>query len=211
MSFPHWRLILNGKSAGNPAVREAVHALRGRGIMLDVRVTWEKGDAERFVAESLAEGVDTVVAAGGDGTLNVVASAFAASGKAADALPSLGLVPMGTANDFATAAGIPRAPLQALELVADAPARPFDLLRVEADGEVFWCANLASGGFGTKITVETSEHLKKKLGGLAYVLTGLSRLGEIAPIQASMQGPDFAWQGGFIALGIGNGRQAGGG
>ena len=211
MSFSHWRLILNGKSAGNPAVREAVHALRGRGITLDVRVTWEKGDAERFVAEALAEGVDTVVAAGGDGTLNVVASAFAASGKAADALPSLGLVPMGTANDFATAAGIPRAPLQALELVADAPARPLDLLRVEADGEVFWCANLASGGFGTKITVETSEHLKKKLGGLAYVLTGLSRLGEIAPIQASMQGPDFSWQGVFIALGIGNGRQAGGG
>ncbi len=80
MSFPHWRLILNGKSTGNPAVREAVHALRGRGITLDVRVTWEKGDAERFVAEALAEGVDTVVAAGGDGTLNVVASAFAASG-----------------------------------------------------------------------------------------------------------------------------------
>ena len=123
MSRPHWCLILNGKSAGNPAVREAVHALRGRGITLDVRVTWEKGDAERFVAEALAEGVDTVVAAGGDGTLNVVASAFAASGKAADALPSLGLVPMGTANDFATAVGIPRAPLQALELVADAPAR----------------------------------------------------------------------------------------
>ena len=57
MSFPHWRLILNGKSAGNPAVREAVHALRGRGIMLDVRVTWEKGDAERFVAEALAAGI----------------------------------------------------------------------------------------------------------------------------------------------------------
>lgn len=211
MSFPHWRLILNGKSAGNPAVREAVHALRGRGITLDVRVTWETGDAERFVAEALADGVDTVVAAGGDGTLNVVASAFAASDKAADALPSLGLVPMGTANDFATAAGIAHAPLLALVLVANTPARPFDLLRVEADGEVWWCANLASGGFGTKITVETKENLKKMLGGLAYILTGLSRLGEIAPIQASLQGPDFAWQGGFIALGIGNGRQAGGG
>ena len=44
---PRWRLILNGKSAGDQAVREAVTALREQGVRLDVRVTWEGGDAER--------------------------------------------------------------------------------------------------------------------------------------------------------------------
>jgi len=211
MSRPHWRLILNGKATGNEDVREAVTALRERGVQLEVRVTWESGDAERYVAEAIAHGVDTIIAAGGDGTLSEVAETLAHREEPADALPSLGLVPLGTANDFATAAEIPDAPLAALELIRHVPARPVDLLRIDADGQVWWCANVASGGFGTEVTVETDEGLKKVLGGLAYLVTGVSRLGRIDPIQARVRAPGFAWAGGFIALGVGNGRQAGGG
>ena len=211
MSRPHWRLILNGKATGNEDVREAVAAMRERGVQLEVRVTWESGDAERYVAEAIAHGVDTIIAAGGDGTLSEVAETLAHREEAADALPSLGLLPLGTANDFATAAEIPDEPLAALELIAQAPARPLDLLRIDADGKVWWCANVASGGFGTEVTVETDEGLKKVLGGLAYLVTGISRLGRIDPIQARVRAPAFEWAGGFIALGVGNGRQAGGG
>lgn len=211
MSHPHWRLILNGKSAGDDAVREAVAAIRARGIHLDVRVTWESGDAERYTAEAIDAGVGTLVAAGGDGTLNAVVSVLAARDAGADRLPTLGLLPLGTANDFATAAALPVLPIDALTLVADAPAVPIDVLRIDTDDGVHWCANLGSGGFGTQVTVETHAGLKKVLGGLAYFITGLSRLGRIEPIQARISGPEFAWEGGFIALGIGNGRQAGGG
>lgn len=204
-------LILNGKSAGDDAVREAVTTLRARGLPLQVRVTWEDGDAARWVDDALAAGAATLVAAGGDGTLSEVAAALARSGRPADTLPTLGLLPLGTANDFATAAGLPSAPLEALELVAAEPARPLDLLRIEADGEEHWCANLASGGFGTQVTVETDEGLKRLLGGLAYVLTGIAKLGRIEPLPMRLRGPGFAWEGGMIALGLGNGRQAGGG
>lgn len=208
---PHWRLILNGKSAGDDAVRAAVSALRDAGIRLDVRVTWESGDAERCVVEAIADGVDTVIAGGGDGTLSEVAAALAHRDETADALPSLGLLPLGTANDFASAAGIPTEPDAALRLVRDSVAAPIDLLKLDANGETHWAANLASGGFGTEVTTETHEGLKKLLGGLAYVLTGLSKLGRIEPLQAALRGPGFDWSGDFIALGIGNGRQAGGG
>ena len=206
-----WRLILNGKSAGDEPLREAVAAMRERGIALDVRVTWEGGDAERYVAEAIADGVDTVIAAGGDGTLSEVATTLAHRDETSNDLPTLGLVPMGTANDFAAAAGIPAEPLPALELIETRPANPIDLLKLEANGAVHWAANLASGGFGTQVTVETHEGMKKLLGGLAYLITGLSKLGRIEPIAARIAGPDFSWQGGFIALGVGNGRQAGGG
>ena len=211
MTSPRWRLILNGKSAGDDALREAVGTLREAGIALDVRVTWEDGDAERYVAEAIADGVDTVIAAGGDGTLSEVATTLAHRDERADALPSLGLVPMGTANDFATAAGIPDEPLAALAMIRNAAAVPLDLLRIDADDGIHWCANLASGGFGTEVTVETDEGLKKMLGGLAYLITGIAKLGRIEPVAARVEGPDFAWQGDFIALGLGNGRQAGGG
>ena len=211
MPPPHWRLILNGKSAGDDDLRAAVQTLRETGIALDVRVTWEDGDAERYVAEAIADGVDTVIAAGGDGTLSEVAATLAHRDANAEALPSLGLVPLGTANDFATAAGIPDGPLAALQLVREVAAAPLDLLRIDADDGTHWCANLASGGFGTEVTVETDEGLKKMLGGLAYLITGIARLGRIDPLQARLRGPDFAWEGDLIALGIGNGRQAGGG
>ncbi|MEF9977044.1 MAG: lipid kinase YegS [Stenotrophomonas sp.] len=210
-SKPRWRLILNGKSAGDDAVRDAVASLREAGVRLDVRVTWEHGDAERCVAEAIADGVDTVIAGGGDGTLSEVAAALAHRDETADALPSLGLLPLGTANDFASAAGIPTESEAALQLVRDSLAAPIDLLKLDANGETHWAANLASGGFGTEVTTETHEGLKKLLGGLAYVLTGLSKLGRIEPLQATLRGPGFDWSGEFIALGIGNGRQAGGG
>ncbi|MDI9247812.1 lipid kinase YegS [Stenotrophomonas sp. RS-48] len=211
MTAPRWRLILNGKSAGNDELRDAVRQWRERGVQLEVRVTWEEGDAERYVAEAIDHGVDVIVAAGGDGTLSAVAETLAHRDESADALPSLALVPMGTANDFATSANIPTEPEAALALIGQATAHAIDLLRVDADGTPWWCANLASGGFGTQVTVETDAGLKKMLGGLAYVITGIAKLGRIEPITARLHGPDFAWEGGFIALGIGNGRQAGGG
>ena len=208
---PRWRLILNGKSAGDDAVREAVSALRGDGVRLDVRVTWEGGDAERYVAEAIADGVDVVIAGGGDGTLSEVATTLAHRDESAEALPALALLPLGTANDFASACGIPADPEAALRLVRDGAAVPMDLLKLDANGQAHWAANLASGGFGTEVTTETHEGLKKLLGGLAYVVTGLSKLGRIEPQRARLRGPGFAWEGEFIALGIGNGRQAGGG
>lgn len=211
MASTRWRLVLNGKSAGDEPLRAAVAAMRERDIALDVRVTWEAGDAERYVAEAIADGVDTVIAAGGDGTLSEVATTLAHRDETANDLPTLGLVPMGTANDFAAAAGIPVEPLPALELIESRPAHGIDLLKLEANGAIHWAANLASGGFGTQVTVETHEGMKKLLGGLAYLITGLSKLGKIESIQARIAGPDFDWRGGFIALGIGNGRQAGGG
>lgn len=210
-----WRLVLNGKAAGDPRLREAVDSLRGRGFEVGVRVTWEGGDADRFIAEAVEDAVGVVIAAGGDGTLSAVATAMARHPDGA--LPSLGLVPLGTANDFATAAGIPDDPLAALALVADVEPRPVDLLRIQADTEEHWCANLASGGFGTQVTVNTNEGLKKMLGGLAYLVTGVASLGRIDPVHARIHGPAvegepaLEWHGGFIALGIGNGRQAGGG
>lgn len=211
-----WRLVVNGKAAGNDPLRDAVAAMRDAGVAISVRVTWEAGDAERYVAEAIADGVDTVVACGGDGTLSEVATTLAHRDDTADDLPSLALVPLGTANDFAMAACIPEDVHAALAVAREVAARPIDLLRIESrdargGASTHWCANLASAGFGTQVTLATSEGLKKILGGLAYVVTGIARLGRIDPVSSRVHGPGFDWSGDFIAMGIGNGRQAGGG
>ena len=68
--FPASLLILNGKGANEPQLREAIALLREEGVDIHVRVTWEKGDAVRFVDEALQLKVGTVIAGGGDGTIN---------------------------------------------------------------------------------------------------------------------------------------------
>ena len=69
-------LILHGKQALNEEVRAAVQAMRERGWQLDVRLTWEGGDAQRLVKEALDAGYPQLIAGGGDGTLRDVSHAM---------------------------------------------------------------------------------------------------------------------------------------
>lgn len=202
----HIRIILHGKEAQNIAVRDAVRLLRSEQCKIDVRVTWEEGDARRLAREARQLGVDTVVAAGGDGTLNEVVNGLMAADDPLR-MPSLGVIPLGTANDFAHACRIPLAPLEALLLIVELPAVAVDLAR--ADERYF--INMATGGFGTQITTSTPEELKKALGGVAYFLTGMTQFTSISAVEGEVKAPDFHWQGEFMVLGVGNGRQAGGG
>lgn len=199
------RLILHGNVAGDSSIRDAVTALRERGHEIEVRVTWEPGDAERLAREAVEDGVEAVVAGGGDGTLNeVVAGLLDREGDT----PTVGVLPLGTANDFAGACGIPLDDVRAaLDLVIREPPRPLDVALM--NGHPF--VNMATGGFGSEVTAETAPELKRALGSLSYLLTGLRRFTDFTARRGSVRGPDFEWEGEFLVLAVGNGRQAGGG
>ncbi len=205
-SMPHTLLILNGKEAGNQDVRNAVRNLRDEGVILHVRVTWEQGDAKRYVDEAAVLAVETIIAGGGDGTINEVASALMALPESNR--PSLGILPLGTANDFATSCSIPLQIDNALQLAIKGRAVAIDLAQVN---DKHYFINMATGGFGTRITTETPEKLKAVLGGASYFIHGLMRMDTIKADSCKIRGPGFEWSGDALVIGIGNGRQAGGG
>ncbi|CNH02158.1 lipid kinase [Yersinia pekkanenii] len=205
-SIPRTLLILNGKESGNIDVRNAVKNLRAEGVTLHVRVTWEQGDAKRYVEEAAILDVDTVIAGGGDGTLNEVATALMA--LSTNNRPDLAILPLGTANDFATSCNIPLQIENALQLAVKGRAVSIDVAQV--NGEHCFI-NMATGGFGTRITTETPEKLKAVLGGASYFIHGLMRMDTIKADSCEIRGPGFAWAGDALVIGIGNGRQAGGG
>src|SRR5215813_4055724 len=196
-------LILNGKVAGNDVLRAAVARHRAAGHRIEVRVTWEKGDARRFVSE--AGNVDLLIAAGGDGTLNEVVHGLMDLPRGAR--PSLAIAPLGTANDFATACGIPRDPEKALALCMKGTGVPIDVGKANDH----WFINAASSGFGAEITATTSPELKRLLGPAAYTVMGAILAINLRHYQGKLILPDREITGSGLVAIVGNGRQSGGG
>src|SRR5215471_8343047 len=172
------RIILHGKAASDSRLRTAVSALRKDGQIVEVRVTWEPGDAARLTGEAVAEAgrgkINCIVAGGGDGTINEVFATAHVAG-----LPdgcSLGIVPLGTANDFAHSAGVPTSDIAAaLKIAASARSRWIDVGLL--NGRLL--VNLVSGGFGSRVTVETDPTLNSRVGGLARPAECASRLARL--------------------------------
>ena len=197
------QLILNGKVAANDALRNAIAQQRAAGHRINVRVTQEKGDARRFAAE--AGEADLLIAAGGDGTLNEVVHGLMDLSKAAR--PVLGVVPLGTANDFAVGCGIPPDPEKALALCLKGQVLPIDIGKANEH----WFLNVASVGFGAEVTATTPPELKRLLGPAAYTVMGAILAMNVHHYHGRLTLPDREITGsGPIAI-VGNGRQTGGG
>ncbi len=200
------RLVVNGKAAGAAELATAVSAMRDRGVSVDVRVTGRAGDAARMAAEAGRDGVDVVVAVGGDGTVSEVAGGLLTVPETCET--AVAAVPFGTANDFAAGCGIPIGDaLAALELAALGDATPIDVGRVN---DRFFI-NVASGGFGARVTAETPPGLKEIFGGAAYSLMGLVHAPSFLPYRGKFITPEAEHHGAIIAMAVGNGRCAGGG
>ena len=197
------QLILNGKGADNDTFRTAIAQQRALGHCIEVRVTRRKGDARRFVAE--AGETDLLIAAGGDGTLNEVVHGLMDLSKGAR--PALGVVPLGTANDFAAGCGIPRDPEEALALCMEGEAAPIDIGKANEH----WFLNAASVGFGAEVTATTPPELKRLLGPAAYTVMGAILAMNVHHYHGRLTLPDREITGsGPVAI-VGNGRQTGGG
>ncbi len=200
------RIILNGKKADFREVRPAISLLRNEFNTIEVRVTWEHGDAERLVKEASQDGVQRIVAAGGDGTLNEVVNGMARLDS--NKRPEIAILPLGTANDFASACTIPQDPLGALRLAVHGTPKAVDIVR--ANNEYF--INIASGGVGAQVSADTPVQLKNFLGGGAYVLSAVVKaLNFFNPGHGRMSAEGIDLEGAIIAVAVCNGRQAGGG
>ena len=198
------RIILNGKKAALEPVRESICRARENG-KVDVRVTWEAGDVSRLLQEACAEGCRRLVVGGGDGTVNEIGSAMMQI--PADERPELAVLPLGTANDFATACCIPVEPFAALRLAQTGQSYAIDA--VQANDKHF--INVASGGFGAQVTVNTPVALKNFLGGGAYTLSGLVQALNFVPYHGEVRMPHLSTENHVIVGAVCNGRQAGGG
>ncbi|GLC26478.1 diacylglycerol/lipid kinase family protein [Roseisolibacter agri] len=195
-------LVIHGARADDAGLRAAAEWARTIGHRIRAHVTWEPGDARRFAAEAARRGTDAVLAVGGDGTVNEVVN-----GLLGTDVP-LGILPVGTANDFARQTGIPEDARAALDLVIERPPVVVDLGTLNDRAFL----NVSSAGLGAETTAETGAVAKGMLGPLAYALTGVRKLaGEIEPRRARFSGPSFEREVEFLLFAVGNARATGAG
>jgi len=108
------------------AVRQAIAA---RGLDANFRVAATGAEVERFAMEAADGDAEVIVAGGGDGTISTVAKEVHRTGKV------LGILPLGTLNNFAKDAGVPLEIGEAVDVIASGEARSIDL--AEVNGRVF--------------------------------------------------------------------------
>ena len=137
--------VING--AASARRREiAVSALQTRFPDIAIRLTEAQGHGESLAREAIAEGADVIVAAGGDGTVQEVVRGIAGSDAA------LGILPLGTANDFAHCQGIPRSAEDAVQVIANGKRVAMDILKANEAWVVtgLGCGLLANVALGCK-------------------------------------------------------------
>jgi len=198
-------IILNGKKAGYESVRNAISAIRKEIDTVEVRVTYEYGDVARFIDEAIVKKVKRIVIGGGDGSVNEMVHTLAQ--LPIKERPELAILPLGTANDFATACQIPLDPLEALHFALSGKTHPIDIAK--ANERYF--VNMATAGFGAAVTAETPVELKNFLGGGAYTLTGVLKAVNFVPYSGTLKTPKFESDFSGVVAAVCNGRQAGGG
>jgi diacylglycerol kinase (ATP) len=149
----------------------------------------------------------TVVVAGGDGSLHAVVNALHRLGALGEV--RLGLVPLGTGNDFARGVGIPLEPALAADVIADGKPVPVDLA-VDDTGTVV--VNNAHLGVGAEAS-RAADKWKPRLGRIGYALGALSAGYDpkFLKVTVTVDGQEVVRRRRVAQVAIGNGSSVGGG
>ena len=166
-------LVLNpvsGRGLGKFIMYDLIETFSRYGYRVTVMLTDPDGATEEQIIEE-AKSDGKIVAVGGDGTLNMVASAIIKSGVDVP----LGYIPLGSANDFGSSLGLTNDIEDACHIIATHEPKAIDVGC--ANGRYF--VYIISAGLFTSTSYTTSQQLKNVLGHNAYVFKGLSELKDI--------------------------------
>lgn len=208
----HVHIILNPRADRGRALQLKDKLLEwGEGLgRLTLETTTRPGHAAELAQQAAAAGCDVVVAAGGDGTVHEIINGLVSGGRQ-DTL--LGVIPIGSGNDFAYAFGLPLAdPQVALRRIFAGAPQPIDLALLTDDrGRRLVVDNAIGIGFDAAVAVEASA-ITRFYGFVAYLVATLRVLAmHYDRPQLTIRYDDQVMQQRAIMMTIGLGPRTGGG
>ena len=199
-------LIILNPAAHSDRASSLEDQIQSLGDDLEVRLSKMPGDAEQIARTAAQQGFTTIIAAGGDGTINEVVNGIISS-----AVPgvSLGILPVGTMNVFALELGIPlNSVRKAWDIIMKGELGYIDLPRCETTEGSRYFVQLAGVGLDAEVVRRTSRKSKKTFGPLSYLIS-LAQVAFRKPSPITMESDDGKVRKGSFVL-LGNGRFYGG-
>jgi diacylglycerol kinase (ATP) len=206
-------VILNpiaGRGAGARMSSQIAEQLHDCGLDFELATTVGPGHATELAREAAAQGKEAVIVVGGDGTANEALNGLMQAQGGPDG-PALGILPIGTGNDFAFGAGLPLDFQEAYQAIARLQTRLIDVGCIHADNEEpRFFGNGVGMGFDAIANIE-SRKVKRLKGDLVYMVAVLRTLTfyyQAPHTSIRIDGREFAQP--SLLISIMNGRRMGG-
>ncbi|HWO77366.1 MAG TPA: diacylglycerol kinase [Bacillus sp. (in: firmicutes)] len=199
------RIIYNptsGREIFKRHLPEVLQRLEEAGFETSCHATTGEGDATRAAEIAVERKYDVVIAAGGDGTINEVVNGLAEK----EYRPKLGIIPVGTTNDFGRAIRVPRSVERAVDIIVKGETIPIDIGKMNNK----YFINIAGGGRLTELTYDVPSRLKTVLGQLAYYLKGIEMLPSLKATETRIEYDGKEFEGEIMLFLIANTNSVGG-
>ncbi len=185
---------------------EAEAALNAAGVGFSLEISQDSGELMPLAAEAVRKGFSTVVIAGGDGSIGEVVNGLAQNWNPKEPFDAtLGILPMGSANDFAFAIGLPLDLNQAAQIIASGKTKAVDLCQCN---ERFFLNN--SGAALEPYVTTKHERIQWIKGITRYLVSAVWAIMDKPEWGGSIQWDDDRFKGPLSLISIGNGRRTGG-
>ncbi len=213
-------VVVNPCSANGKTLKKWPHIqqeLNAAGAVFDYRMTEYSLHAVEITREALKQGYDTIVAVGGDGTLNEVVNGFFEDDKTINPEAKLGVISCGTGGDFVRTAGLAKDIKTACQTIAKGGTRIIDIGRAlfkdhQGNYMTKYFINVAGFGIDGEIVYRVN-HTSKAFGGFLSFLWGtLTAIASFQPreIRLEIDGT-IRFNGKATVIAAGNGKYIGGG
>ena len=184
------------------AMERVEQRLKEKNVAYEVAVTQYARHSMELAAAAVGKGYEGILSVGGDGTLLEIAQVLK------DTDETLGVIPAGTGNDFRRAIGVPRDPVEALDVVLRGDRDRVDVGMLD-DGKVF--LNVAGTGFDVEVIKYTEKVRRITTGGLAYYLGIVMSLFAYRSVKLTITANNKTIQREALLIAIANGRCYAGG
>lgn len=175
-------LVIWNPNAGSVEKAEDLHKFLQSQPDIELAATDSSDAAEELVRRRMREGERQIVAAGGDGTINAVLNAVM---QAPDGV-TLGVLPVGTANDWCSSLAIPDDLADAWKLIENGDSTPVDVAELLTPESSIYFANIATGGNSHRVTESITTEMKQTWGPLCYLRGAIGILADLETFHAQV-------------------------
>lgn len=175
-------LVIWNPNAGSVEKAKDLYSFMRSRPDVELASTGKPEDVAGLVAQHLRAGQHRIVAAGGDGTINAVLNSVMRSPGEV----TLGVLPLGTANDWCSSLAIPDDLDAAWQLIDKGVGTPIDIAELVTSETSTYFANIATGGNSHRVTESITTEMKQTWGPLCYLRGAIGILTDLATFRAQV-------------------------